>query len=277
MNTPTEQTKSLGQIRSLIRKSYYIPDDYKIPVGRNHDRYLRSYKYRYFKWRYRCMENRRLKLDKLSRQLYFWAYKMEHFVRYNEWCERQMRQYQDLLFILGDGVDEDECPDEFDIDEILQSRANRYNDMLDRHKTQFPDRFLRQNNNIEYMRREWICDKVSEAEQELSRWQNMKRSVFNPAEDRRTDKVLRRYDDCFDMYIKEELYPTSIPYKQLLPDRLHEMWQNNTRNGRFKQVIEKVLCSTPSQAPTLDVMEVNNEKHNERMRMLDETAKNMNT
>ena len=257
-------------MRSEIRKSYYIPDNYRIPVGRNKINYLRSYQDRYFKWRYRLIENRRIKLEKLAHQLHNFNMNLEHFVRYNEWCERQMRQYQDLCFVIGDGIDEADCPDHYDIEDILERRLTNIREQLKRHKEQYPN--LRQVGTAEARHlRDYLENLESDAEREYHKWIVGKHFLFRPAEERKTEKVLRRHDNILDSLIKEVQYDSGLLKKKILPDRVNEM---NVRYGhrhtQFKEPLQQVLVFTPTLDPTLEMMDVDNTKHLDRMRMLDE-------
>lgn len=264
---PTEKTYE--QMRSEIRRSYYIPDNYRVPVGRNRKNYLRSYQNRYFKWRYRLIENRRIKLEKLAHQLHLFHKNLERFVLYDEWCERQMRQYQDLCFVIGNGIDDAECPDRYDIEEILSSRMNEVQERLKRHKEQYPN--IRVVNQDVKHWREYLENLEAQAEQEYAKWRAGKHYLFRPAEERRTDKMLRRHDNILDTFVKEVQYDSGLLNKKLMPDCVREMFVSFTqRHSRFRPVLQQVLVSTPYLDPTLDEMDANNSKHLDRMRMLDE-------
>lgn len=268
--TEVPNTKTLDQMRSEIRKSYYIPDNYRIPVGRNRKNYLRAYQEKYFKWRFRLIENRRVKMEKLALQLYNFNNALERFVRYDEWCERQMRQYQDLCAVVGNGVDEEDCPDEYDIEEILHNRMVGAQERLKRHKEDYPT--LSRTGTPEQKRwREYLENVESDHETEYHKWMGGKRFLFVPAEERRTDRVLKRNDNVMDMLIKEVQYDSGLLNKTLLPDRVNVMFQRyGNRHQQFKSPLQQVLVFTPVLDPTLDEMEVNNGKHLDRMRMLDE-------
>lgn len=247
----------------LIKRSKWIPNDWKVPKGKNVERTINKEKRRFFKYRYRLIEERRTKLDILARRYNDLMNDMNDFINKNEWFEAQMRQAKDICYVLGAHIDEEEdCPEELDHDEILFNRKMRTQDNLERHIQRFPGELKK--DSVEYRWRQNYREFAAEANVAYIKYRSNRDAIYHPAEERHDPHMLDRKDCFLSSYIKETLVPTDIQEKRFLPELVrnrHNSWfrTSGNRDDGYAQRefgMFKTLVATPQLPPTLEKQDI---------------------
>ena len=239
----------------LTRRSYYIPDNY-----RPNKRQIKSFESRYWRWRYKLICYRRDNLASINQQINELTWRINRFVKHNEWMEHQVHQFKDLCDIYK--VDISTPPDEYDLADQLQERYEKARDTnTEFQRTHKYPRY----GDAHFSQYHALQRNFEERQNEYYDWIENGQYAYLPYEERYNKNVVRMPYKGANVYEVPDNH--SLYAKTLMPNNM----KINHPNNRIKDVnvVKPIEIYAPVSLPTLRQMDKYNTLYNDRSRELE--------